>query len=113
MPLFKFLAADFGFNCFHYGGHCAHRVANLCKSAANAPFRGGGTPWMQPKSNVTFEFTSHQLLNILTSDFEFNYFHYSGHCAHRVANLCKSAANAHFRGGGTHWMQPKSNVTFK
>ena len=41
----KFLVADFGFRYFHYSSHCAHRVANLCKNAANSPFRGGGTPW--------------------------------------------------------------------
>ena len=40
--MFKFLVADFGFKYFHYSGHCAHRVANLCKSAANTPFRGWG-----------------------------------------------------------------------
>ena len=39
---FQFLAAGFGFKTFHYSGQCAHRVANLCKSAANAPFRGWG-----------------------------------------------------------------------
>ena len=42
LKIFKFMAADFGFKCFHESGHCAHRVANLCKSAANTPFRGWG-----------------------------------------------------------------------
>ena len=53
----SYLEADIGFKYFHYSGHCAHRVANLCKSAANALFTfrmGGGTPLLQPKSNVTF-----------------------------------------------------------
>ena len=40
--LFKFLAADFGFKYFHCSSHCAHMVANLCKSAANTSFRGWG-----------------------------------------------------------------------
>ena len=83
---------------FHYSGHCAHRVANLCKNAANALFRGEGTPWMQPKSNGKIELASYHLVKFLSADFEFKYFHYSGHCAHRVANLCENAANALFRG---------------
>ena len=58
---------------------------------------GGGTPWLQPKSNVTFKLASSKLLKIFTADFGLKYFHYSGHCAHRVANLCKSAANTPFR----------------
>ena len=57
---------------------------------------------MQPKSNVTFKLASLQLFKFLAADFEFKYFHYSGHCAHRVANLCKSAANADFQGVGGH-----------
>ena len=42
LNVFKFLAAGFGFKDFHYSGHCAHRVEELGKSAANAPFRGWG-----------------------------------------------------------------------
>ena len=42
LDVFKFLAAGFGFKAFHYSGHFAHRVAILCKSATNAPFRGWG-----------------------------------------------------------------------
>ena len=60
----------------------------------------GGTPWLQPKSNVTLKLTSLHVFKVLESDFGFKYFHYSGHCAHRVANLCKKAANAPFRGWG-------------
>ena len=61
---------------------------------------GWETPWLQPKSNVTFEFPSEQLLEFLSADFGFKYFNYSGHCGHRVANLCKSAANAPLKGWG-------------
>ena len=61
---------------------------------------GGWAPWLQPKSNVTFKLPSEKLLKFLAADFGFKYFHYSGHCAHRVANLCKSAANAPFRKWG-------------
>ena len=61
---------------------------------------GGGTPWMQPKSNGKFKLVSPQLVKFLAADFGFKYFHYSGCCAHRVASLCKNAANAPFRGWG-------------
>ena len=61
---------------------------------------GAGKPWLQPKSNVTFKLALTQLFEIVTARFEFKYFYYSGHFAHRVANLCKSAANAPFRGWG-------------
>ena len=59
---------------------------------------GGGTACLQPKSNVTFKLASLNVSKFLAADFGFKYFYYSGHCAHRVANLCKSAANANFRG---------------
>ena len=95
---FKTLAADLGFKYFHYRGHCAHRVANLCKKTANAPFRGWGTSCLQPKGNVTFKLALLDAFKTLGADLGFKYFHYSGHCAHRVANLCKSTANAPFMG---------------
>ena len=58
---------------------------------------GGGTPLMQPKSNGKFKLASYQLVKSLDADFGLKYFNYSGHCAHRVANSCKNAVNAHFR----------------
>ena len=61
---------------------------------------GRETPWLQPKSNQSFTFALHYLLKFMAASFAFKYFHYSGHCAHRVANLCKSAANASSRGWG-------------
>ena len=61
---------------------------------------GGGTPWMQPKSNVTFKLASIDVFKVMAADFGFKYFHYSGHCAHRFANLCKNAANPPYRGWG-------------
>ena len=57
---------------------------------------GGGTPRMLPKSGVTFKLASSDVFKFLAAGFEFKYLHYSGHCAHRVANLCKSGANAPF-----------------
>ena len=108
-----FLAAYVGFKFFHYSSHCAHRFTNLCKNAASSPFRGGGTAWMQPKSNGKNILASYQSKTILAAYFGFKYFHYSSHCAHRFTNLCKNVANSPFRGGGTPWMQPKSNGKLK
>ena len=62
--------------------------------------RGGGTPWLQPQINVTFKLAYIIVLKLLTPGFGFKYFHYSGHSAHRVANLWKNAANAPFKGWG-------------
>ena len=61
---------------------------------------GEGTPWMQPKSNATFKLASINVFKLLGSGFSFKYFHCSGHSAHRVANMCKTAANALFREWG-------------
>ena len=61
---------------------------------------GGGTPWLQSKSNFTFKIASLNVIKALEPDFGFKYFHYSGHCTNRVANLCKSSANTDFRGLG-------------
>ena len=72
-----------------------------CAKMLQMHFSGSrGTPWMQPKSNVTFKLASLGLFKIFPANFGFKYFHYGGHCAHRVANLCKNAANALFRGWG-------------
>ena len=60
----------------------------------------GGAPCMQPKNNITVKLASDQLFKFMAADFGFKYFHYSSHCDHRVANLCKSAANTPFRGWG-------------
>ena len=61
---------------------------------------GGGTPCMQPKSNEKFKFALTEIVKFLAAEFRFKCFHYGGPCAHRVANLCKDAANAPFRGWG-------------
>ena len=60
----------------------------------------GGTLCLRPKCNVVFKLASFNVFQFLAADFGFKNFHYSGHCAHRVANLCKSAANAPFREWG-------------
>ena len=60
----------------------------------------GGTPLLQPKSNVTFKLAYLNVFQHISANFGCKYFHYSGKCAHRVANLCKSAANALFREWG-------------
>ena len=60
----------------------------------------GGTPSMQPISNGNFKLALTQLVKFFAADFGLKYFHYSGPCAHRVANLRKNAANTPFRGWG-------------
>ena len=79
---------DFGFKYCHYSGNCAHRLQTCAKVLQMHLSGGGGTPWLKPKSNVTFKLASAQLLKIFTAYFGFKYFHYGGNCAHRVANLC-------------------------
>ena len=68
---------------------------------------GGGTPWLQAKSNVTSNLASPQLFRFFAANSGFKYFHYTGHCAHRVANLCKSVANAFFWGCGDTLVAPQ------
>ena len=64
-------------------------VLQTCAKVLQMHFSGGeGTPWLQPKSNVTSKLASSKLFKIFAAYFGFKYFHYSGHCAHRVANLC-------------------------
>ena len=74
---------------------------------------GGTTPWLQPKSNVTFKLDSPQLVKTLSADFEFNFFNI-------VVNVptglqtCAKMLQMHLLGsGGTLWLQPKNNGTFK
>ena len=59
---------------------------------------GGGTPWLQPKSNIALKLAPLDVLITMAVDFGFKYFQYSSNCAHMLANLCNSAANAPFRG---------------
>ena len=73
---------------------------------------GGGTPWLHHKSNVTFKVASLNVLKFFNADFGFHYFHYSGHRAHRVANLCKTAANAPFRGWGDTLVATQKQCNF-
>ena len=98
-----FFAAGFGFKYFHYGGHSAHKVANLCKIAATAPYRGLGRHLgCNPKVTKLLNKPQATYYKIFSGGFGFKYFHYGGHCAHRVANLCKNAATAPSRGTGGH-----------
>ena len=100
--------ADVDFKYFHYSGHRAHRFAILCKNYCKCTFQGvGGHLGCNPKviNLKLLSGTFQKSLNLCIKVFwllilDFKYFHYSGHCAHRVANLCKTAANAPFRGLG-------------
>ena len=74
---------------------------------------GGGTPWMQPKSNVTFKLASLNVLKFLAAVFGFKALHYSGHCAAGLQTCAKVVQMNFSWGGGTPWMQPNNNITFK
>ena len=94
------MATSFRFKYFHYRATVPTGLQTCANVLQMQISEGGGTPWMQPKSNVTSKLASLDVFKFLASGFGCKYFHYSGHCAHRVANLCKSAANASFRGWG-------------
>ena len=98
--LYKFFAADFGFKIFIIVATVPTGLQTSSKGLQMHLSESGGTPWLQPKSNATFRLASVNLFKVMVADFGFKYFHYSSHCAHRDANLCKSAANALCRGWG-------------
>ena len=75
---------------------------------------GGGTPWMQPKSNTKFKIS----LDLFTLSFWLLILDLSIFII--VATVptglqtCAKLLQMHLSGGGgTPWMQPKSNVKFK
>ena len=61
---------------------------------------GGGTPCLQPKSNAAFKKDLLHVFKFVAAGFGFKYFHYNGHCAHKVVKLFKSVASALSRGWG-------------
>ena len=74
---------------------------------------GDATPWLQPKSNVTFKLDSPHLVRTLSADFEFNFFNIVVTVPTGLQTCAKMLQIQTSGGGGTPWMQPKSNVTFK
>ena len=74
---------------------------------------GAGTPWLQPKSNVTFQLASTRLLKVFSANLGFKYFYYSDHCPTRL-QTCAKVLQMHLAGGwGLPWLQSKSKQTFK
>ena len=58
-----------------------------CAKVLQVHLSGGGvTPWLQPKRNVSLKKVPLNVFKTMAVGFGFKYFHYSGHCAHRVAN---------------------------
>ena len=90
----------FGLNIFIIVASVPTRLQTCAKSVQMHLSGGEGTPSLQPKSNVTFKIAFLYVFEFLGADFGPNYFYYSGHCAHKIANLCKDRANAPFRGWG-------------
>ena len=76
---------------------------------------GGGTPWMQPKSNVTFKLSLIDVIKVLWKllILDLNIFIIVATVPTGL-QTCAKVLQMHLSGGGgTPWLQPKSNVTFK
>ena len=79
---------------------------------------GGGTPWMQPKSNGKFKLASYRKNAASSSSFwllilDLNIFIIVA-AVPTGLQTCAKVLQMHLSGGGgTPWMQPKSNVKFK
>ena len=74
---------------------------------------GGGTPWMQPKSNESFKLASLNVLNFWLLILDLNIFIIVATVPTGL-QTCAKMLQMHFSGGGgTPWMQPKSNETLK
>ena len=72
---------------------------------------GGGTPWMQPKSNRKFKLACHAILSFWILDL--NIFIIMATVPTGL-QTCAKLLQIHLSGGGgTPWLQPKSNRKFK
>ena len=72
----------------------------------------GGTPWLQAKSNATFNLVSSQCLRVLTSGFGFKFFIIVA-AVPTGLQTCAKVLQMHLSESGvTLCLQPKSNVTF-
>ena len=74
---------------------------------------GGGTPWLKPKSNVTFKLASHQLFKFLSANFNLNIFIIVATVPTGLQTCAKLLQMHLLGGGGTPWLQRKSYVKFK
>ena len=75
---------------------------------------GGGTPWMQPKSNVKSKLASSKLVKLLAADFGLKYYYIIVATVPTGLQSCAKLLQMHLSGGGgTPWMQPTSNGKFK
>ena len=85
-----------------------------CAKALQMHLSGGGeTPWMQPKINVTFKLHLLQLFKFLALILHLTFFIIVATVPTGL-QTCAKVLQMHLSGGGgTPWMQPKSNVTFK
>ena len=72
---------------------------------------GGGTTWLQPKSNATFKLVSCKLFQIFAADL--NIFIIVATVPTGL-QTCAKVLQMHLAGGGgTPWMQPKRNAKFR
>ena len=109
----KFLATGFGFKYFHYSAAVPIGLQTCAKMLQMHLSGGGGTPWMQPKSNGKFKLVSLQLVEsfwLLISDSNI----FIIVAVFIGLQACAKMLQMHLSGGGgTPWMQPKSNGKFK
>ena len=74
---------------------------------------GGGTPWLQPKSNRKFKLASPELVKVLAAVLDLNIFIIMATVPTGLQTCAKMLQMHLSGGGGTPWLQPKSNVKFK
>ena len=73
----------------------------------------GGTPLMQPKSNVTFKLASPNFLSFQLLILDLNMCIIVATVPKGLQTCAKVLQTHLLRSGGTPWMQPTSNVSFK
>ena len=70
---------------------------------------GGGTPWLQPKSNGTFKLALLYLLSFWLLILDLNIFIIVATVPTGLQTCAKMLQMHLSGGGGTPWLQPKSN----
>ena len=100
-------------NIFIIVGYCAHRVVYLCKTTANTPFRGwANTVVATQKLCNTFKLALRLSCLEFIDDAYFGVQKFSLQLATVPTGLqsCAKLLQIHVSGGGgTPWLQPKSN----
>ena len=73
----------------------------------------GGTPWLQPNNNITFKLASHYLFKFFIFVLYLDNL-IIGATVRTGLQTCAKVLQMHLPGGGgTPWLQPNNNITFK